>query len=681
MRKAPFCLLWLFAALSAFLFGIPLASPPEGSAFPSSQAERQGDFIRLLEAATGEFPSESVCLPFFSVDRLGGVWAAWEEWRPEPNQIKVAKIEDNRVAFIQTLACPDGFNWTPRLAFDLFNSPWLIWANYFNGKSRIFVQNLNSGKLWAFDSPESMSVSSPALVFDRDGRAWAFWNESRPDKGVVISRVLSHGLWLKQPTLPSENDAPALSPDAIIDERGFPSVVWASYDGHDYELYKASWEGNKWGAPLRLTDNQENDFFPAFAGGSPGPPLIAWTKASQLGHQVCLAMLKNNRLEKETALCPPNSFLVVPRFYEDPAGTKITWKSGTDIQVRAAQPGRFSQKEGPFPPPPSGSFLFNPNLDENIYVCFGDSITYGYIDREPAPELGYVPRLEAILNQNFGASQAINQGIGGENTILGLARIDSVIQSIQGRFILIMEGTNDVITPNLAMSTSASNLREIVRRCLDAGVYPILATILPRYDAYGVIKYYSDRILELNRLIRQMAVDFPIAFVDMYEIFNNYPAADGGVFAVLSRDLKHPSAKGYQVMAESWFGEIKNIPFSPVHIEVWSFDGNTGFSSLREARLWGQHPKAQRPQREEAVGTYLRWQNNPKIFDPTRLQGYKIFRKDQSHPQARFRLLAFVRSPLTFFDPGLHTIDRYTYVISAVRTDGVEGPCSAEVKE
>ncbi|MGQ9672502.1 MAG: GDSL-type esterase/lipase family protein [Candidatus Aminicenantales bacterium] len=680
MKKRPFYHFCLTVGLLVLLGGIQ-AKEPNSLDFQSWSQGKRDALVETLELLAPDFPPETGLLPTFTLDRMGQTWATWEECRPEPNRIKIAKFKNGGVSSLQALPGPAGFNRAPRLAFDLNNSPWIIWANYREGRFRVFVQDLLSRRLWAFEVEAGLSIGNPLLIFDQKGQPWALWNETRLNEGVIVARVFSHGVWTERKILRPENGYPALNPDALIDRQGSLWLVWAAYDGQDYELFLARWTGNGWGKGIQLTDDQENDGFPALAQGKGGLPLLAWTRSTSFGEQVCIATIANSQLEKKAVLSSPELNLIAPRFYETEQETKLLWKSIHGIEVETVSAGPTGRVDLPSSPPFPGIFLFNPSLDENIYICFGDSITYGYIDREPAPELGYVPRLEKILNQNFGPTIAINQGIGGENTIGGLARIDSVLKSQQGRFILIMEGTNDVITPGLAMSTSASNLAEMVKRCLKAGVFPVLTTILPRYDSYGVIQYYADRILELNQMIRQLVVSFPISFVDMDEIFNNYPVSDGGVFALLSHDLKHPSAKGYQVMAESWFNEIKNIPFPPVHIEITSYDGNVNFGSSRQEGVHLRYPKTSSPSLEQPVGTLIRWQDNPKIFDPSRIQSYRIFRKDRRHPQARFRFLALVRSPLQFFDPGLHTLDRYTYVISTLREDGVEGPCSPEIKE
>ncbi|MDH7511363.1 MAG: SGNH/GDSL hydrolase family protein [Clostridiales bacterium] len=674
---------FLLSFLILSLTGLLLAGAPNQEEEQTGRLSSSADLaalFKVLRELCQDSPSELDFLPSIAKNRSGQTWAVWQEWGRKDSRLKLAQIEENRILSLQSIGCGVGSDISPHVATDGLDLPWVIWVNYCAGEYRVFVQELTSGRMWRLDATNSASIASPRLVFDQAGNAWAFWNEADTETGVIVYRVFGQGIWSPRQIVRPNSRYPALNPDVTADSKGFIWLTWASYDGHDYELYVARWNGQTWEREIRLTDNQENDTFPAIGRGSHGRQAVTWTRSGELGHQVYIASLKEGRPEGESAMSPPASHMTAPSLLESRGQTNVVWKSSEGIKIRPLKPRDIPEEHFSTPAAPAGP-LFNPSLDENIYVCFGDSITYGYIDREPYPELGYVPRLDIILKKHFGPALAVNMGIGGENTILALARIDSVIRSQRARFILIMEGTNDVITPGLAMTTSAFNLREILRRCLEAGVYPVLMTIPPRKDWLGVIQYFSDRILELNSLIRQIVVDFPLSFVDIYEIFDNYPASDGGLLAVLSNDLKHPSAKGYQVMAESLFNEIKNIPFPPVDIQITIKSFNNVFLTRRGTTTVGQPSKKPSLTAGSSVGTYLAWKDNPKIFDRTRIQGYRVYRKDRAHPQGHFRCLAFIQSPLEFFDPGIRSIGRYIYVISAVRTDGVEGPCSALVNE
>ena len=105
-------------------------------------------------------------------------------------------------------------------------------------------------------------------------------------------------------------------------------------------------------------------------------------------------------------------------------------------------------------------------------VGFGDSITKGSPYRLPSGNGcrcgGYNPILENLL-KNDGLDAAVyNYGIGGEMTHEGLARIDSVLSKSRAHYVLLMEGTNDLLY--YSPTTVRNNLWAMVGRARNRGV-------------------------------------------------------------------------------------------------------------------------------------------------------------------------------------------------------------------
>lgn len=625
-------------------------------------------------------PEISIC-PVMKKDPLGRIWAVWEEWESDRSIIRIAQYQNGQISSSQIVSGAKEANFSPALSFDEKNSPWVIWVNYSSREYRLLVKDISTQKTWLLNSCTRATVTTPRLVFDRNNSAWAFWNETGEGSGWICYRIFNGRGWSPALIVPQKNNFACLNPDVAVDGRGGIWVAWSRYDGDDYELFLRQRAGNDWGEEIRITDNDSNDSFPAIALDGEGSPLISWTQSTIGGDQICVTSLKKGVPAEEVIISPAQSQTVIPRFIRDGENIGVAWRSEGETIIVPLTPHLFRPESAlPFSQP-SPQLIYNPSFDENTYVGFGDSITYGYIDRKPAPELGYPPRLDIILDQNFGPTQMINEGIGGETTVRGLERIDAVISARSARYFLIMEGTNDVITPDLSMETSAFNLREMTRKCLESGLLPVIATILPRKDWLGVKPYYSNRILSLNEKIREIPAGLLVPFVDMYEIFNNYPESDGGLLALLSNDRKHPSEKGYQVMAESWFDEIKNFPFPPVNIRL--SERRSEQTSLRRQPFARPPRQLKKPviRAGEPFGNVLAWQDNPKIYDRTRIQGYRIFRKPRSGSRDRFSFIAFVTGATRYIDPATNKSDQFVYVISAVRKDGVEGPCSEPVEK
>jgi fibronectin type 3 domain-containing protein len=119
-----------------------------------------------------------------------------------------------------------------------------------------------------------------------------------------------------------------------------------------------------------------------------------------------------------------------------------------------------------------------------------------------------------------------------------------------------------------------------------------------------------------------------------------------------SPDNLHPSETGYQWMAETWYRKILVIPFPPVEIK---------------AALMVR-----------AGHVELSWKNDPKILAGTKLASYKIYRK--AGDEAAFGAVATVNSPLSGYqDKAVSPAKDYTYVLSSINSDKVEGPFSEPV--
>src|SRR5262249_37753963 len=118
---------------------------------------------------------------------------------------------------------------------------------------------------------------------------------------------------------------------------------------------------------------------------------------------------------------------------------------------------------------------------QSRYIAYGDSITQGFGDDESRTEKGYPPRLEQLLMQRGKMATVVNAGLGGETTIQGVMRLDSVLASSSspGDVLLVMEGTND-IGEKVSLETVTFNLEKMARKAAAVGVSTVHATVIPR---------------------------------------------------------------------------------------------------------------------------------------------------------------------------------------------------------
>jgi len=223
-----------------------------------------------------------------------------------------------------------------------------------------------------------------------------------------------------------------------------------------------------------------------------------------------------------------------------------------------------------------------------------------------------------------------------------------------------MEGTNDIVFSRISIDTAAFNLDLMVRKCLDFGVFPAIATIIPRNDWKWQNKFFRDRIFDLNEKIRELAKNSAIPLVDQFNLFYYYPEEEGGWESLLS-DYNHPNEEGYQLMAEEWFEEIRNFPFPPINFLVKrTYDEILFYREL---------------------GNDISWDENPKIYDANRIEAYKIYRKKAGKGNDQFEILQIIYDQCNYFDNDIVPSTQYVYVVSTLRTDKVEGPCSEQKQD
>jgi len=234
-----------------------------------------------------------------------------------------------------------------------------------------------------------------------------------------------------------------------------------------------------------------------------------------------------------------------------------------------------------------------------------------------------------------------------------------------GRYLLLMEGTNDVVLPDLSIDAVTYNLEQMVLKCVGAGVLPVMATIIPRNDAFWTDPFFRERIDDLNAQISRIALNLNLPFLDMFTTFLDYPEADGG-FAALLSDPAHPNERGYEIMAGAWAEAIGRIPFPPSPVTVLR---STERALLADRKV-----------------NFLTWRHSSKIQNPFLFRSYKIFKKDAGEPEAGFRLIAVVafspfHDPQKYNDLDILETRRYVYAVSLVAIDGIEGPLSEPATE
>jgi lysophospholipase L1-like esterase len=627
------------------------------------------------------FSRSNVSTPVIEKDRNGRLWTVWEEEYGDDSRIMLARMEEDELLEIRPISLNRGYHFSPDLTFDHINSPWVVWISYSEGRQSVRVKNMSSHRVWQLDGPFSDGAYSPQIVADASNRIWVIWTGNSGGRDELVGRYYDGTQWTPTRRLSHESRSPHILPSASLDGAGRPWVSWCSHDGSDYEIYVTRWDGYSWTPEERVTTNQVSDAQPCLSFVSGNIPVVVWIQAEGSSSRVCLrykqdqawsSVFELDRRSRAPASSPKIGTL----------GNKlgITWQAGGEIQTvyfsfHELQGQAPVELKSAIPAIPEGEWP-----DENKYIAFGDSITFGMIDYKETPQLGYVPRLESLLYKTYGPTQVINEGWPGEVTANGLARLSDVLELHKALYFLLMEGTNDVVFKRISMDTTVFNLEQMIQICRNKSVFPVLTTIIPRNDKRWEKPFFRDRIFELNDKIRDMSDRVQVSFIDMFEIFYNWPESDGGWTSLLSNDYVHPSIKGYEVMTESWFEEIMRFPFFPRNIKA--------------IRLQEQVEDAHQD------GNKITWNHSPKLYDQIDFRAYRIYRSKIGEESKGFSHIDTVsldhrdahitgsivfpgvdNSGKNYLDLDIDPSTRYKYVLRLVRKDGVVGPSSRIAKD
>ena len=164
-----------------------------------------------------------------------------------------------------------------------------------------------------------------------------------------------------------------------------------------------------------------------------------------------------------------------------------------------------------------------PLAPDAVVLAFGDSLTYGTGASE---EESYPSQLARVTGR-----RVVREGVPGEVSAAGLARLAAMLDEHQPRLLLLCHGGNDFLR-RLPREQAAENVRAMIRLAKSRGVEVVLIGTPEPGFSVAPPAFYAE-----------IAKEFRIPY-------------EGDVLGKILRDssLKadqvHPNAKGYQLMAE-----------------------------------------------------------------------------------------------------------------------------------
>lgn len=178
--------------------------------------------------------------------------------------------------------------------------------------------------------------------------------------------------------------------------------------------------------------------------------------------------------------------------------------------------------------------------------------------------------VNASLSQKWETIQPepwiLNSGIGGNNTVDLLGRIEKDCLAHKPDMTLLMIGTNDMHSKKfVSFSEYEKNLREIIKRILAAKSQIMLMTILPLHEPYLFTRHDASfyepdgvkkKLDERNQLIRKIADEYQLHFLDTHHVFTSIGDVGEGPTSLIQNvinskktDGLHPTPEGYRTMA------------------------------------------------------------------------------------------------------------------------------------
>lgn len=216
-------------------------------------------------------------------------------------------------------------------------------------------------------------------------------------------------------------------------------------------------------------------------------------------------------------------------------------------------------------------------------MTIGDSITAGHPNFWAETMTGneksqYQYWLNRRLKNQF---EIINKGYGSDTTDRMLDRFDKDVLGYNASYCIIQGGTNDLYWAmaeadgnqaalDMKVQVMKDNIKEMVKRCWDNGIHPIVGTLIPRTGATGI---YKQALYDFNEwIIMFCSTNENVDYIDFFNAGKDaYPPTpledptnpgalnpiyDGdAIYDEFGNLIKqgrgiHPSIEGYKIMGE-----------------------------------------------------------------------------------------------------------------------------------
>lgn len=200
--------------------------------------------------------------------------------------------------------------------------------------------------------------------------------------------------------------------------------------------------------------------------------------------------------------------------------------------------GKASGSIGEQSAPPAQAPAAQPDA-RPLVVTFGDSLTQGVSGKS------YPAFLQDLLDKNGYAYRVDNQGVSGDTTTDGAARIENVI-AVKPALVVLEFGGNDGLR-GVPVESTKQNLDEMMQQLRQAKIPFVLAgiTLPPNYG--------PDYVKPFTAIFPELAKKYKVPFLP-FLLIHEYNKPN-----LMQPDGIHPNEQGNKVVAEDVFELIRPL--------------------------------------------------------------------------------------------------------------------------
>ena len=166
--------------------------------------------------------------------------------------------------------------------------------------------------------------------------------------------------------------------------------------------------------------------------------------------------------------------------------------------------------------------MLKPLNNTQPILAFGDSLTFGY---GANPEQSYPAQLSKLISIDI-----INEGINGEVSKRGLARLDALLASHQPQMLLLCHGANDMLQKQ-DLTIMKNNVKAMIKLAQDRDIQVVLIAV----PSVGLL---LTPLKEYQEIADEMHVT--LANDILSDVLSNRR---------MHSDIIHPNALGYKEIA------------------------------------------------------------------------------------------------------------------------------------